>query len=92
MEAYYTLVGLSQDLKRSFELLEVLLPAFFSGSAAVFQEDLKFNGNNSHSKPVKNETFDGLMETPSIQGELEFYSFLKQRFEQQYEKFIGFNI
>ena len=90
MEAYYTLVGLSQDLKRSFELLEVLLPAFFRGSAAVFQEDLKFNGNNSHSS-VKNETFDVLMEIPAIQGELEFYSFLKQRFEQQYENFIGFN-
>ena len=91
MEAYYTLVGLSQDLKRSFELLEVLLPAFFSGSSAVFQEDLKFNGNNSYSS-VKNETLNVLMEIPAIQGELEFYSFLKQRFEQQYEKFIGFNI
>jgi hypothetical protein len=91
VEAYYTLVGLSQDLKRSFELLEVLLPAFFNGSAAVFQEDLKFNGNNSHYS-VKNETFDVLMETQAIKGELEFYSFLKQRFEQQYEKFIGFNI
>ena len=52
MEAYYTLVGLSQDLKRSFELLEVLLPAFFRGSAAVFQEDLKFNGNNRSSFSV----------------------------------------
>ena len=92
MEAYYTLVGLSQDLKRSFELLEVLLPAFFRGSAAVFQEDLKFNGNNNNShSTVKNETYDVLMEIPAIQGELEFYSFLKQRFEQQYENFIGFS-
>ena len=54
----------------------------------------KFNteneDHNSHST-VKNETYDVLMEIPAIQGELEFYSFLKQRFEQQYETFIGFN-
>ena len=25
---------------------------------------------------------------PAIQGELEFYDFLQQRFEQQYEEFI----
>ena len=32
VEAYYTLVGMANDLKRSFELLEVLLPAFFKGT------------------------------------------------------------
>ena len=88
VEAYFSVVGMSHDLKRSFELLEALLPAFFSGAASIFQEDLKFNGNNSHST-VKNETYDVLIKIPAIQGELEFYSFLKQRFEQQYENFIG---
>ena len=33
VEAYYTLVGMANDLKRSFELLEVLLPAFFKGNS-----------------------------------------------------------
>ena len=33
VEAYYTLVGMANDLKRSFELLEVLLPAFFKGDS-----------------------------------------------------------
>ena len=43
VEAYYSLVGMAQDLKRSFELLEVLLPAFFSGVKSIFKEDYKLN-------------------------------------------------
>ena len=31
VDAYYSVIGLSHDLKRSFQLLEVLLPAFFKG-------------------------------------------------------------
>ena len=29
VENYYSLVGMANDLRRSFELLEILLPAFF---------------------------------------------------------------
>ncbi len=45
MEAYYSLVGLSQDLKRSFELLEILLPAFFSNATSVYQDKLRLEHN-----------------------------------------------
>ena len=77
---------MAQDLKRSFELLEVLLPAFFSGVKSIFKEDLKFN-KNMHP-PIKNDTLKALMKIPAIQGELEFYHFAEQRFEKQYRKFL----
>ena len=86
VEAYFSLVGMSYDLKRSFELLEVLLPAYFSNAKSIFCEDLKFNKNNY--KLVKNTTLEAMKKIPAIQGELEFYDFLQQRFEQQYEEFI----
>ena len=86
VEAYFSLVGMSYDLKRSFELLEVLLPAYFSNTKSIFREDLMFNKNNY--KQVKNTTLEAIKKIPAIQGELEFYDFLQQRFEQQYEEFI----
>ena len=85
VEAYYSLVGMAQDLKRSFELLEVLLPAFFSGVKSIFKEDIKFNKNNY--PPIKTVTLKALMNIPAIQGELEFYHFAQQRFEKQYRVF-----
>ena len=86
VEAYYSVVGMSHDLKRTFELLEVLLPAFFSNAKSVFHEEIRFN-KNVHA-PIKNETLNALMKNPAIQMELDFYNFLNQRFELQYEKFV----
>ena len=86
VENYYSLVGMANDLRRSFELLEVLLPAFFSGANSIFKEELRFN-TNSHP-PIKNTTMKALLNIPAIQGELEFYSFTQQKFEQLYKKFV----
>ena len=86
VEAYYSVVGMSHDLKRSFELLEILLPAFFSNAKSVYHEEIQLNKNVY--APIKNATLDALMNIPAIQMELDFYSFLHQRFELQYEKFI----
>ena len=77
---------MSHDLKRSFELLEVFLPAFFSNTKSVYHEEIRFNKNVY--APIKNTTLDALMKIPAIQMELDFYSFLHQRFELQYEQFI----
>ena len=87
VEAYYSVVGMSHDLKRSFELFEVFLPAFFSNVKSVYQEEIRFNKSNEYA-PMKNTTLDTLRKIPAIQMELDFYSFLHQRFELQYEQFI----
>ena len=76
---------MSHDLKRSFELFEVFLPAFFSNAKSVYQEEIRFNKNAYTA--MKNSTLDTLMKIPAIQMELDFYSFLHQRFELQYEQF-----
>ena len=86
VEAYYSVVGMSHDLKRSFELFEVFLPAFFSNVKSVYQEEIRLNKNVY--APMKNTTLDTLRKIPAIQMELDFYSFLHQRFELQYEQFI----
>ena len=53
VEAYYSLVGLTNDLKRSFELLEVFLPAFFSGMLILTWFNLSSNlHENGHEKSV----------------------------------------
>ena len=76
---------MANDLKRSFELLEVLLPSYFKGTKSIFQEEMYVN-KNSHP-PIKNATMEALMKIPSIQAELEFFQFVHQRFEQLYQKF-----
>ena len=78
---------MSDDLKRSFELLEVLLPDFFTGAGSIFKQNIKLN-ENSHAT-MKNTTVDILMKIPAIQAELDFYNFVRQRFELQYETFIN---
>ena len=77
VEAYYSLVGISDDLKRSFELLEVLLPQFFSGAPLIFHGDLELSNGNKHVA-IKNNTMKFLMNIPAVQGELDFYNFLRQ--------------
>ena len=88
VEAYYSLVGMAQDFKGSFELLEVLLPAFFSGGKSIFNQDIKFNRNKY--APIKSSTIQALMKIPAIQGEFEFYHFAQQRFEKQYRMFLSY--
>ena len=75
---------MTEDLKRYFELLEVLLPSFFVGTSSIFKNE--HVNNNSHP-PIKNATMKALMKIPSIQAELEFYEFVHQRFEQLYKRF-----
>ena len=77
---------MSHDLGRSFELLEALLPNFFSGVKSIYSEGARLN-KNSYA-PIKKSTLDALMKIPAIQGELDFFNFLQQRFELQYEKYI----
>ena len=48
VEAYFSVVGMSHDLKRSFELLEVLLPAFFKGNRIKVTNDVPYA---RHYKP-----------------------------------------
>ena len=52
----------------------------------VFNESVKLN-TNGHDFINKN-TVKSLLKIPAIQGEVEFYKFLQQRFENQYEQFI----
>ena len=59
VEAYYSLVGMSDELKRSFELLEVVLPDFFTGEGSILYQNIKLNGN-SHAS-MKSTTVDILM-------------------------------
>ena len=52
----------------------------------VFNESVKLN-TNGHDFINKN-TVKSLLKIPAIQGEIEFYKFLQQRFENQYQQFI----
>ena len=58
----------------------------FAGVSAIFRENVELNINDH--EPIKNATLEALMKIPAIQAELEFYSFLQQRFELQYSQFI----
>ena len=59
---------------------------YILGASMVFNESLKLN-TNGHDFIHKN-TVKSLLQIPAIQGEIEFYKFLQQRFENQYEQFI----
>ena len=82
----YLVVGLSHDLKRSFELLEVLLPAYFYSASSIFRQ--KINLNRNDHEPLKNDTLNVLMKMPTFQAEIEFYNFVLQKFEVMYEMFV----
>mgnify|MGYP001326898671 FL=1 len=52
----------------------------------VFNESIKLN-TNGHDF-INENSVKSLLKIPAIQGEVEFYKFLQQRFENQYEQFI----
>lgn len=88
VEAYYSVVGLAYDLKRTLKVLEAYLPLFFHGALEHFDEDLRLNVN-SHPD-ITEKTMNDLLILPMIQGEMDFYHFAEQRFELQYKHVSGY--
>jgi hypothetical protein len=84
-ETFYSIVGLTDDLKRTFDLLEAYLPKFFIGAPALLKKYANLKLNENKHKAIQNDTIGLLMDNPAIQGELEFYDFIRQRFELQYQ-------
>jgi len=91
VEAYFSVVGLSHDLKRSFQLLEALLPRFFSGAPEVFRKAAHVRINANSYKPIANSTISYLMALPWIENEFDFFNFIQQHFELQYRSLIEKN-
>ncbi len=88
-DSFYSVIGLTVDLQRTFDLMEAFLPRFFTSAAHIFEQNsisgkTRMNVNEEYNRVISNLTLQKLLTSPAIENEYEFYNFVKQRFEIQY--------
>ena len=84
-EKFYSVVGLTEDFTKTFRVLETFLPRFFLGATKIYlanYTDLRVNTNTY--EPITNSSRRKLMKTERMRMELEFYDFIAQRLDKQY--------
>ena len=81
VEKYYPVVGVTEYMNRTLEVLEHRLPEFFPNARERMEFIYKLPGlirNTNHIKvPVNNEVLEKIK--PKFAHEYEFYEFCKQR-------------
>lgn len=78
VEQYYTVLGLTEDLRSFFKLLELHYPRMFMGGSKRFKKVAPLNVNSKRpKKKIKETTRQKLRDV--LQHEYEFYDFVQQR-------------
>ena len=75
--AFHQVIGM---LKKSLKVYKVIATSW-----RILKAFAKYL---STAIPVRNSTLEALKRIPAIQGEFEFYEFIRQRFEKVYDTFI----
>jgi hypothetical protein len=97
VEHDYSVVGLTSQMDKNFQLFELLLPKFFNGASFIYKNELSYreNGeireNETPNKPKQamTDTIKSLLLSHhEMMLELEFYHFVQQRFELQVKKYL----
>jgi hypothetical protein len=97
VEHDYSVVGLTSQMDKNFQLFELFLPRFFNGASFIYKNESSYgeNGeirqNETPNKPkqVMTDTIKSLLLSHhEMMLELEFYQFVQQRFELQVKKYL----
>jgi hypothetical protein len=78
MAKYYTVIGIQEDMRATFRLLEKRHPDVFSGILDAYNATPLWNVGKSSHRPLLPETRARLQRTMAT--DIELYAFAKQRF------------
>ena len=85
VQNYYSVVGITEEMKQSLTVLEKKLPNFFNGvSELIANEVPKDKRNINHFKPKISEHVKDLLKA-NFTYEIAFYKFCKHRLQEQFE-------
>ena len=83
VEKYYPVVGVTEYMNMTLEVLEDRLPAFFPHATQNYEINYKlFNNINEIKLPVTDDVLAKIK--PNFSNEYEFYEFCKQRLFEQW--------
>ena len=83
VKKYYSVVGITENIKDTLRVMEDKLPEFFSGSYNLYLEKHKsLTHNRNKFKPFVSELTKKLLRS-NFTHEIEFYNFCKERLENQ---------
>ncbi len=90
VERHYAVVGLTERLNETLVLLEAYLPRFFRGISAIYKESDGIAINVRPFEAAASQLEQNLIrDHPMIRMELDFYDFVKQRFDKQFAYISG---
>ena len=80
-ERFYSVIGITERLELTFQVLEAFLPRFFNGSSKLREEFRKNSNGTSKKKPMTSEAREKLITKLGL--DLDFYNFAYQRLHKQ---------
>ena len=91
---HFALIGYLEKCYQFFELLEYLFPRYFRDLMEVHKVQLRTVGETNKGKnkgTVSHRARNILTRREDIKLEYEFYEFVKEKFDSQYEKYVRCN-
>merc|ERR550532_3934148 len=77
LEKRYSVVGITEHLNISVEVLEAYLPVYFSGATSLYKQFLPALTKNQNPHPLPSEEISNIMKD-RLKMDIEFYHFAKQ--------------
>ncbi len=87
VEKHYTVVGVLEHLNKSLEVFEFSLPEVFKGATELYHVSDRIRKRkirNAHKLPVAPEVMEKVR--ANFTREIEFYNFVRQRLDAQYQR------
>lgn len=86
VEKHYKVVGITEDMNKTLTVAAHYMPEYFKGALEIYhQEDIVKYRYENKGKPKISQHVKNLVRA-NFTLEVEFYEFLKQRLDLQYEK------
>ena len=83
VEKYYSVVGVLEEMEKSLEVFEKLVPRYFKGAVEVERIKRRQKVNSNFKKPKLSSEARKLLES-YLEEEIQFYHFCRQRLHMQY--------
>ena len=85
VQNYYSVVGITEEMKKSLTVMEKKLPNFFNGVSALIENEVpKDKRNINHFKPKVSQHVKDLLKA-NFSYEFDFYQFCKNRLQEQFK-------
>ena len=89
VESSHAVVGVTEEMTKSLEVLEKVLPRYFTGALDIYHDSRKnVTVNINQFKPRHDKQFVRQTLEKMLVRELDFYHYCKQRLHRQHLAFV----